>query len=92
MEVGHLLYRWTSSCCFPQPRAFLCGPFENDVDHNSADYDDEPLVKVLVGDFLATMSIYIPYTHLPALALAHGIHVGLDVSVFNIPIIATSFF
>jgi len=28
---------------------------------------------VLVGDFLATMSIYIPYTHLPSLALAHGI-------------------
>ena len=31
--------------------------------------------KVLVGDFLATMSIYIPYTHLPSLALAHGIKV-----------------
>merc|ERR1719167_1457472 len=28
---------------------------------------------VLIGDFLATMSIYIPYTHLPSLALAHGI-------------------
>ena len=33
------------------------------------------VIKVLIGDFLATMSIYIPYTHLPALALAHGIKV-----------------
>ena len=32
-------------------------------------------MKVLIGDFLATMSIYIPYTHLPSLALAHGIKV-----------------
>ena len=28
---------------------------------------------VMVGDFLATMSLYIPYTHLPDLAMARGV-------------------
>jgi len=28
---------------------------------------------VMVGDFLATMSLYIPYTHLPEMAMARGV-------------------
>ena len=29
--------------------------------------------NVMIGDFLATMSLYIPYTHLPDMALARGV-------------------
>jgi len=29
---------------------------------------------IMIGDFLATMSLYIPYTHLPDLAIARGVH------------------
>ena len=28
---------------------------------------------VMIGDFLATMSLYIPYTHLPEMAMARGV-------------------
>merc|ERR1712155_506316 len=28
---------------------------------------------VMAGDFLATMSLYIPYTHLPDMAIARGV-------------------
>ena len=28
---------------------------------------------VMLGDFLATMSLYIPYTHLPDMAIARGV-------------------
>ena len=29
---------------------------------------------VMLGDFLATMSLYIPYTHLPDMAMARGVN------------------
>ena len=28
---------------------------------------------IMAGDFLATMSLYIPYTHLPDMAIARGV-------------------
>ena len=30
-------------------------------------------LMIMVGDFLATMSLYIPYTHLPDMAMARGV-------------------
>merc|ERR1719430_2898069 len=30
-------------------------------------------LMVMTGDFLATMSIYIPYTHLPTMAVSRGV-------------------
>ena len=31
--------------------------------------------QVMLGDFLATMSIYIPYTYIPHMAMAKGVKV-----------------
>ena len=33
-------------------------------------------MTALTGDFLATMSVYIPYTYLPRLASSHGVPAG----------------